>query len=266
MATGWRRIDGQWYLLGSSGAMLTGWQHADGCWYWMDRASGAMVVGWLLCPADGQWYWLGPSGAMSTGWVWTGGHWYLLGSSGAMLTGWQSVGGHWYWLDASGAMAVGWRWLDGKWNAFDQVSGVWLTDDPVLVDGWYTAQRVSSRTNWCILVDYEACRVLIYHWNVDQWMPLYNMPCSPGAYGSPTVHGRFAIGSRGYSFGHGYTCYYWTQFYGNYLFHSVLYYPGGGIKDGRMGQHISHGCVRMYIWDARWIYDTIPSGTMVYVY
>ena len=35
----------------------------------------------------------------------------------------------------------------------------------------------------------------------------------------------FKVGAKGYSFGqnHGYICYYYTQFLGNYLFHSILY-------------------------------------------
>ena len=30
--------------------------------------------------------------------------------------------------------------------------------------------------------------------------------------------------------------------------------------------HLSHGCVRMDINNAKWIYDTIPSGSTVVVY
>ncbi|MCD8365775.1 MAG: L,D-transpeptidase family protein, partial [Clostridiales bacterium] len=65
-----------------------------------------------------------------------------------------------------------------------------------------------------------------------------------------------------------YTCWYYTQFYGNYLFHSVLYYPGSmtRVKDGRLGMNLSHGCVRLSMTNAKWIYDNIPIGTKVYVY
>jgi lipoprotein-anchoring transpeptidase ErfK/SrfK len=70
------------------------------------------------------------------------------------------------------------------------------------------------------------------------------------------------------SFGHGYTCWYATQISGNYLFHSVLYYPGSKsrIKDGRLGMGVSHGCVRLAIENAKWIYDTIPRGTRIVIY
>ncbi|KAA8501054.1 L,D-transpeptidase family protein [Mediterraneibacter catenae] len=69
-------------------------------------------------------------------------------------------------------------------------------------------------------------------------------------------------------FGSGYTCWYYTQFYGNYLFHSVLYNPGSmsSIQDGRLGINASHGCVRLSLSNAKWIYDNIPSSTKVVVY
>jgi len=38
------------------------------------------------------------------------------------------------------------------------------------------------------------------------------------------------------------------------------------VQDGRMGINASHGCVRMYIGDAKWVYTNIPSGTRVLVY
>jgi lipoprotein-anchoring transpeptidase ErfK/SrfK len=81
------------------------------------------------------------------------------------------------------------------------------------------------------------------------------------------VTGSFSVGSRGYSFGSGFTCYYWTQFYSDYLFHSVLYREGTRtVMDGRLGIHASHGCVRMTIENAKWIYSNVPSGTRVLIY
>ena len=92
--------------------------------------------------------------------------------------------------------------------------------------------------------------------------------CSTGAPSSPTVLGNYTItGYRMYSFGHGYTCYYATQFWGDYLFHSVPYNEGTHtIQDGRLGYSVSLGCVRLAINNAKWIYDTIPAGTFVKTY
>ena len=54
---------------------------------------------------------------------------------------------------------------------------------------------------------------------------------------------------------------------GNYLFHSVLYSKyNGSLMDGRVGIPLSHGCVRLQIDNAKWIYDNIPRGTKVVIY
>ena len=80
---------------------------------------------------------------------------------------------------------------------------------------------------------------------------------------------RVTIYGRGKSFGSKtYTCWYYTQFYGNYLFHSVLYNRGSmtKIQDGTLGKPVSHGCVRLDINNAKWLYDNIPNGTKVVIY
>ena len=127
--------------------------------------------------------------------------------------------------------------------------------------------RSYSPTNYLLVVDTSAPHCMSFYWRDGAWQPHHDWPCSVGAPATPTVRGTFAIGSRGRSFGSGYTAYWWTQFHGDYLFHSVLYYQGTyTIKDGTLGGHVSHGCVRMRIEDAKWIHDNIPSGTYVVVY
>ena len=125
----------------------------------------------------------------------------------------------------------------------------------------------SSPTSYLISVNLSAHQVTVYSGSQQNWTPIHIWTVSTGAPSTPTSRGVFSIGSRGYSFGHGYTCYYWTQFNGDILFHSVLYNQGTfTIQDGRLGMSISHGCVRMSIDDARWINQNIPSGTTVVSY
>ena len=78
----------------------------------------------------------------------------------------------------------------------------------------------------------------------------------------------FTVAAKGYYFDSGDArCFYYTQFYGDYLFHSVLYdKKTGNLADGRLGMGLSHGCVRLKIENAKWIYDHIPAGTKVVVY
>lgn len=129
------------------------------------------------------------------------------------------------------------------------------------------ANGYASATSWLILVDTTNCRIGIYNGSRGAWRQVANWVCSTGQPWTPTVIGKFTVTGKGYSFGHGYTCYYYTQFYGDYLIHSIKYYQGTfTVMDGRLGQHVSQGCVRLPIDQAKWIYDNIPYGTTVVTY
>lgn len=126
------------------------------------------------------------------------------------------------------------------------------------------ANRYASNTNWLLLVNNSTCRVGVYQGSRGRWRQVNYWVCSPGKPSTPTVRGEYTVTGRGYSFGHGYTCYYWTQFYGDYLFHSIVYdQETFRVQDGRLGQQLSHGCVRLDINNAKWIYQNIPNGTKV---
>ena len=284
MATEWQAVGGYWYYLYSSGAMASGWLNDQGTWYYLN-GSGAMYTGWL---AQGStWYYLSPSGAMATGWQAVGGNWYYLYSSGAMAsgwlndqgtwyylngsgamyTGWLAQGSTWYYLKGSGAMATDWEGIGWKWNLFDHYSGAWITDRASFQYDWDRAKSLYSPTNYLILVDTSAVHCTGFYWRDGTWWPQHDWPCSVGAPSTPTITGTYSIGSRGHSFGNGFTAYWWTQIWGDYLFHSTLYYQGTLTPlDSRLGMHISHGCIRMRYEDAYWINHTIPSGTTVHLY
>ena len=126
---------------------------------------------------------------------------------------------------------------------------------------------LSSPTSYLLAVDTSNCFVGVYRGSKGAWQNTTYWTCAPGAAATPTVKGVFWVGNRGYEFGHGYSCYYWVQFYGDYLFHSIKYYPGTfTVLDGTLGRPASLGCVRLQIENARWIYENVPSGTTVLVY
>lgn len=95
--------------------------------------------------------------------------------------------------------------------------------------------------------------------------------CSSGQAGSETPTGTFSVSGRGISFynsGLGEGAYYWTSFYGDYLFHSIPFDQNYEIKQNeaaKLGTHASHGCIRLSIDDAKWIYDHISDGTKVII-
>ena len=129
------------------------------------------------------------------------------------------------------------------------------------------ANMYSSRTPYLLLVNRSTHKVGIYQGWQGNWRCIQYWDCSDGAPSTPTVEGTFQVGSKGYYFDSGSArCYWYTQFRGNYLFHSVLYNKNGTLMDGRLGMPLSHGCVRLNINNAKWIYDTIPTGSTVVVY
>lgn len=95
--------------------------------------------------------------------------------------------------------------------------------------------------------------------------------CSTGLPGEDTPKGTFKTQLKGYSF-FSQSCqeggYYYTQFSGNYLFHSVPFDKNRDIipvEAAKLGTEASHGCVRLSIDNAKWIYDNIPRGTKVVI-
>ena len=130
------------------------------------------------------------------------------------------------------------------------------------------ANSYASNTGYLLLVNGATHKVGVFSGSKGNWTMLAYWDCSDGKASTPTVRGEFTVGSKGSYFDSGDArCYYYTQFYGDYLFHSVLYNKyNGNLADGRLGMGLSHGCVRLQIDNAKWIYDNIPSGTKVVVY
>lgn len=300
----WLLIDNAWYYVGQDDAMRTGWFFVDTAWYYANP-KGIMQTGWFLL--DNAWYYTNLSGVMQTGWFFVDTTWYYANPSGVMLTGWQWIAGSWYYLDPNGAMHTYWLWdgawyfLDPTTgvmyaNAWAQGSyyllanghmaygcyapgdywlnwsgcwepGEWLDDTAKYMLS--RAQAYTSPTEWLIIVDDAACRAGIFWGCSGTWCLYKYFPCATGAPGTPTIKGTYKVQSKIYHFGEekGYTCYYATQFSGDYLLHSILYNKNSWtVQDGRLGAQLSHGCVRLATENAQYIYNNIPIGTTVVSY
>ena len=134
-------IGGQTYYFGSDGYMVTGWKKLDGKWYVFNE-SGVMFHD---CWYQGTYY-LDSNGAMLTN-TETPDHYYVDGSGKWIKQGWQSnskgwwyveklsyiqsefktIDGKTYYFDSNGYMATGWKKIDNKWYVFNE-SGVMLHD------------------------------------------------------------------------------------------------------------------------------------------
>jgi len=91
---------------------------------------------------------------------------------------------------------------------------------------------------------------------------------------SPTPSGKWKMGARE-RFGkfanfEGEYSRYWTQIVGGIYFHSIMF----GKRDVNelkkspfrtLGNDASHGCIRLYVEDAKWLYDNACFGTTVNV-
>jgi len=128
----------------------------------------------------------------------------------------------------------------------------------------------TSSTNNYILVDLSQQRVYVFYGTVHNWKLINTFSCGTGKAETPTVTGHFQIGIKGLNFKSGTPaapvyCKYYSQISGNYLFHSILYDKDGNVIDGNLGAVESHGCIRLALENAKYIYDNIPIGSSVWV-
>ena len=105
---------------------------------------------------------------------------------------------------------------------------------------------------------------------MHNWKLINTFSCGSGKAETPTVTGYFRVGIKGLNFKTGTDtapvyCKYFTQISGNYLFHSILYDKSGNVIDGNLGAVESHGCIRLALENAKYIYDNIPIGSTIQV-
>ena len=101
---------------------------------------------------------------------------------------------------------------------------------------------------------------------------LKELVCSGGAPGHPTPPGEFTTTEKiEYSwiprFEMG--AYYWIRFFEDYLIHSVPFDEDGEMiveEFEKLGSPASHGCIRLRLEEAKWLYETLPLGVKVLIY
>ena len=300
MATKWFKVDGDWYYANKSGAQQTsGWVKSGSKWYWLQAdqqgamltsatkvikdkqysfdSNGAMRANCQVNMGDGVARYAASSGAISrlgeyrdgkvvltnasgkilTGWQKIAGKWfYGEAGTGVAQTGWLKLGKTWYYLDSHGAMATGTRTIDGKTNLFAS-SGKWLGTDAMASK----AQGYSSGTNWLILVDRGAHRVGVFNGSKGNWNRTQTFSCVTGAPGSQTITGVFrTTGGKRMNLSTDSRARWCTQISGGYFFHTIL------ASESELGHSLSHGCVRLAVPNAQWIYNNIGRGTTVVIY
>lgn len=108
--------------------------------------------------------------------------------------------------------------------------------------------------------------------NGEYTVPVRQMICSTGTEATPSDLGDFVLSGRRarwcYFPAYGSHAQYWTKINEYIAFHSVTYaevdYDALNVTSyKRLGRRASHGCIRLLVSDAQWIYENIREGVVV---
>ncbi|MCF2681359.1 L,D-transpeptidase family protein [Faecalicatena contorta] len=261
---GWLSFGKTYYYCGNDGAVIASQSYAvNGVLYTFDE-NGVMQKesGWG--EYNGNKYYKNPETGFpyANQWVTFGTTYYYANSNGHMVSGWQKIGNKFYYFYPDTKIMARNTTIDGF-----RVGADGARVSTVLSNMTARIWSYSSSTQYLLAVDCNAHKVGVFKGSQGNWSNIHFWDCANGAPSTPTKKGVFTIGIRGYYFDSGSSrCFWYTQFSGNYLFHTILCNKDGSIRDGRVGMALSHGCVRLQIPNAKWIYDNIPKGTKVVVY
>ena len=137
------------------------------------------------------------------------------------------------------------------------------------IENFVNYKGLSSSTSYLIWVDTKAIYTYVFTGYQGHWNLVRSMRSTVGSAETPTITGTFKVIGKGSYFTvpdhEEWICKYYTQFYQNYLIHSVVYDVNDNLVDGRLGKKLSHGCVRVALENAKYIYDNVPLGSTVYL-
>lgn len=129
--------------------------------------------------------------------------------------------------------------------------------------------NVESTTPYLINVNIKNQKTYVYKGKTDNWSLVKSFPCSTGIAGEDTPSGSFSIKEKGdwfFSEQYNQGGKYWSQITGDILFHSLPFDKNKTtVVDYTMSKPSSHGCIRLSIDDAKWIYTNIPKDSKVII-
>ncbi len=291
--TGWKKIDNQIYYfkkggkVGDAGQVLRGLQKIDGKYFYFQKSGRVKTIGKLVTgpvTINGKTYFfkrtgrVGTRGMRMTGWQKSAdGKWYYLASNGvAKKSSWLHQKGYWYYLDSDGHMSTGWTYVSTPDAHCSTMKFYFRPKKSGSSPAGSLVQDVSSiigtQSSYYTTVDRTRCTVTVYakDTNGEYRIPVKTMTCSVGLPATPTPTGTFSTSVKyrwkelmGPSWGQ-----YATRIVGGVLFHSVAgsaanSYALPAAEYNKLGSPASHGCVRLCVRDAKWIYDNCPLGMTV---
>lgn len=266
---GFQKINNNIYYLSASGKAAVGSKKIKNKQFYF-KTNGVMVTGpkkingriYLYSASGG----LGKKGARITagGWRKVSGKYYYL-TNGVAKTGWIRLSGKRYYLKKStGERLTGWNYV-GKYKYYFNKKGQLIQD---------VSRKIGKQSSYYITVNRRTCVVTIYAKDGKNGytIPVKAMACSVGKAGTATPAGTFRTMAKyrwktlmGPTYGQ-----YATRITGSILFHSVSgsrrsIYSVSAKEYNKLGSPASHGCVRLCVRDAKWIYDNCPLKTTVVI-
>ena len=158
------------------------------------------------------------------------------------VTGWQDINGYKYYFKGNGKLVQN------------------------------VASKLKGKQEYYIHVNRKKCKIIVFAKDENKkfTIPVMAMTCSVGTKDHATPTGTFYTKSKARwaelmlkSYGQ-----YCTRIVGEVLFHSTpgnfqsIYNVIPGVYN-KLGKPASHGCIRLTVGDAKWIYDNCKVGTKV---
>ena len=125
----------------------------------------------------------------------------------------------------------------------------------------------SSKTKYLIWISHYTQQVSIFQGSKGKWKMIRTFICATGTVKNHSPRGVFKITYK--EKGWFYTStkeLYVTHYKGRNSFHTRPLWNNGSVQNPTIGKPASHGCVRCYNQDAKYIYDKMPIGTTVVSY
>lgn len=274
MVHGFFTVDGRLRYFGEDGRMKeeAGWLELEGKYYYID-ATAAVVTAKdcpLEAPGEDAPYIYGMDTEKTGGSIGrytVKGKDYLFDEHGMLLTGQVAADEYsFFYTDKDGAILMDQDITIGEKTYHAEADG------RVYVGTMFEKTReYGSATDYLILCNLDTQRTAVYEGEKGNWRLLREMLVSTGAPINPTPKGTYETTVHTEHFNaYGVRAWYATGFIGGlYLFHSLPYESDSEprvLTEDRLGEPLSHGCVRMRLEDAKWMYDRLPLRTRVVIY
>ena len=284
---GWKLVDGVWYYADANGKIRVNCGVWSGNTVYYLGENGTLTGGVHM--VSGKVRYFDENGKLKkhNGWLAYEDKWYFIDKNGiAYANGKYLINGKYYYFDENGVMKTGVIQADGIMH-YANKNGALAVKQNITIDGvkyyadekgdiivgsmYEKAQGYSSDTDYLILVNLTTQKTAVFKGSKNNWLLQKEFICSTGKYPSITPTGEYKTTIHDLYFDSGsWRCWYATGFIGGlYLFHSWPYLQDSTPKkvaDYTMGTPSSHGCVRLKVDDAKWMYDTLPLRTKVVIF